>query len=79
MGRLGHENQGEVLKEGRVGGKSQTRATSRLAPGGNRGDKADSEVQVSHLCQGRCRMKALANRASGGGWGQSECQADAGS
>ena len=35
MGRLEHENQGEVLKEGRVRGKSQTRATSRLAPGGN--------------------------------------------
>ena len=37
---------------------------SQHTPGG--GDESDSEVQVSHLGQGRCRMEALADGVGGG-------------
>lgn len=81
MGRPEHENQGEGRGWG-ARARSEPHPGwplgaigSQHTPGG--GDETDSEVQVSHLCQGRCRKKALANAVGGGtlgggGWGQAE-------
>lgn len=70
MGRPEHENQGEGRGWG-ARARSEPHPGwplgaigSQHTPGG--GDETDSEVQVSHLCQGRCRKKALANAVGGG-------------
>lgn len=70
MGRLEHENQGEGRGWG-ARARSEPHPGwplgaigSQHTPGG--GDETDSEVQVSLLCQGRCRTKAFANAVGGG-------------
>lgn len=81
MGRLEHEDQGE--EEG-WGARASSEPHPGWPPGAIRsqhipggGEETDSEVQVSHLGQGRCRMEALADGVSGGTlrrgrWGQAE-------